>query len=297
MALDRSDMIGMTATIGIHGALIAVIALGVFAMEEKIEKPQTLTVSLDGEGSPLPLTGEVGEAELAPELTEEAEEALEAAADETAEDSDAAASEAEAAKAQADAKAAEEAAKRADASAADKRKAKEAAERAARKKRDADAAKARKKEAERKKRERDKRERERKKKEAERKERERKEREKRERDRRLGNAVGGGDNAPNAGATRRARASIGGQIRIRGCPSGLDVKKLVTRVTINLNRNGSIASLTNISQSGATASNRPQLEPTKRCILNSIRAAAPFRGLDPADYQSWKSIRIGFKAN
>ena len=104
----------------------------------------------------------------------------------------------------------------------------------------------------------------------------------------------GGDNSPNKAATARAKATIGTQIRIRGCPSGLDVEKIVTRVTINLNRNGSIASLTNISQTGRTASNAPQLKPTESCIVNSIRAAAPFKGLEEADYASWKSIRITF---
>jgi colicin import membrane protein len=122
------------------------------------------------------------------------------------------------------------------------------------------------------------------------------------RDRELADAIskiGGSSQTkqPNAAATKTAKAKIGNQIAIRGCPDGIDADRIVTTVSINLNSNGTIASLSNVVQGGRTDSNAPQMEPTKRCVLDSIRAAAPFRGLDATEYESWKSIRIGFKAS
>ncbi len=111
----------------------------------------------------------------------------------------------------------------------------------------------------------------------------------------------GKDNKPNVAnvaATKKAKAKIGGQISIGSCiPSGIDVEKIVTTVTIRLNQNGSLAGLDSVSQSGRTDSNAPQMGPIRNCVLQSIRNAAPFRGLEVDDYESWKSIRIGFRAN
>lgn len=296
MAMERAEIIGLGVAVAGHVVLIAILAFGLLASEEMIEKPQSIAVTLDGPGSPLPITGDIGDS--LPEPSEE-ESAPAEEPDTSADDSAMAAKEAAAAEAEAEARRAEAAAKAANASAAEKARAKKLAAEAARKKREAAAAEAKRKKA-REAAAKKKREAERKRKAEAEAERKRKAaeaaRRKKDFENRMGKALGGGDNAPSAGAARKARATIGGQIPIRGCPSGIDVNKIVTRVTINLNRNGSIKSLTNISQSGRTASNAPQMAPTQRCILNSIRAAAPFSGLNAADYQSWKSIRIGFKA-
>ena len=108
---------------------------------------------------------------------------------------------------------------------------------------------------------------------------------------------GGNDGKANAADIKVAKSKIGGQINVGSCiPSGVDVAQIVTTVTINLNQNGSLESLTNVSQSGKTASNTPQLKPVEQCVLSSIRKAAPFRGLDPDTYESWKTIRISFGA-
>jgi TolA protein len=124
--------------------------------------------------------------------------------------------------------------------------------------------------------------------------------EKAARDKALADAVNGvgKDNKPNVAnvaATKKAKAKIGGQISIGCILDAVDVEKIITTVTIQLNQNGTIQALSNVTQAGRTDSNASQLGPVKNCVLQSIRKAAPFRGLEVDDYESWKSIRIGFK--
>ncbi|MEE9434421.1 MAG: hypothetical protein V3V15_09305 [Sphingorhabdus sp.] len=284
MTMDRAELIGLGAAIGGHALLLALLVFGLLGSEEKIEERQAIAVTLEGEGTPLPVTSQIGEAEPAPEAAVLEEAAAEV--DEAAETADSKADEAQAA--EADAKRAADTAKAADATAAQKRAAKAAAAKAQRKRKEAAAAEAkRKKAAQEAKRKRQKAARD---KTA----RDKAAREKYDRD--MKKALGG-SNAPSATAKRKAKATIGGQIRIRGCPPGLEVEKIITRVSINLNKNGSISSLSRVTQSGKTSSNAPQMAPIKRCVLNSIRASAPFRGLKVEDYESWKSIRIAFKVS
>lgn len=113
------------------------------------------------------------------------------------------------------------------------------------------------------------------------------------------NAANSGPPAKNAGQVRgEVNASIGREVLpfLRGCtPSGVDVKQIVTRVTLSLNRDGSLAGLSNISQSGVNSNNRLQAKPMENCVLGAIRRAAPFQSLDPEYFNVWKSHKTAFK--
>lgn len=100
--------------------------------------------------------------------------------------------------------------------------------------------------------------------------------------------------------TREVNAVLGPKILrfIRQCaPSGVDVSRIVTSVTLNLAPNGSITSLTGVSQRGINDNNRPQAQPMERCVTGAIRKAAPFTELDPKDYDGWKVHRMSFQPN
>lgn len=100
-----------------------------------------------------------------------------------------------------------------------------------------------------------------------------------------------------AEVTRQTRSTIASQIRIGSCmPSGLDVNKVVTRVTVRLAKDGTLSAITDISQTGMTDSNERQLAPIKDCITKSIRRASPFKGLDPAYHDVWQLITVPFQS-
>ena len=85
---------------------------------------------------------------------------------------------------------------------------------------------------------------------------------------------------------------------IRQCaPSGPDVNRIITSVTINLSASGAVSSLTGISQRGITDTNRPQALPMERCVTGAIRKAAPFTELNAKDYDGWKVHRMSFQPN
>lgn len=113
------------------------------------------------------------------------------------------------------------------------------------------------------------------------------------------NAANSGPPAKSAGQVKgEVNASIGREVLpfLRGCtPSGVDVKQIVTRVTLSLNRDGSLAGLSSVSQRGVNENNRLQAKPMENCVLGAIRRAAPFTSLDPAYYNVWKSHKTAFK--
>jgi periplasmic protein TonB len=132
----------------------------------------------------------------------------------------------------------------------------------------------------------------------------------------LGGLGGGTGNKPKTGpgegTGKGASLKTAGQIRsevnailgpkilryIRQCaPSGVDVNKIVTTVTLNLAANGSVSSLSGISQRGITENNKPQAAPMERCVTSAIRKAAPFTELNPKDYDGWKMHRMSFQPN
>lgn len=138
----------------------------------------------------------------------------------------------------------------------------------------------------------------------------------REMERKLGALGGGSGSAPKKGAGEGSgqgpSTKTAGQIRsevnailgpkilryIRQCaPSGVDVNRIVTTVTLNLSSTGAVTSLTGVSQRGITDNNRPQAAPLERCVTGAIRKAAPFTELNPKDYEGWKTHRMSFQPN
>ena len=116
-----------------------------------------------------------------------------------------------------------------------------------------------------------------------------------------GEGSGQGASTKTAGQiSREVNAILGPKILryIRQCaPSGVDVNKIVTTVTLNLSASGSVTSLSGVSQRGITENNRPQAEPMQRCVTGAIRKAAPFTELNPDDYEGWKTHRMSFQPN
>jgi hypothetical protein len=49
-------------------------------------------------------------------------------------------------------------------------------------------------------------------------------------------------------------------------------------------------------QTGTNESNQPQAGPLKDCILQAVRAASPYNGLDPEYYDVWKTHALRLRA-
>ncbi|WP_373476431.1 hypothetical protein [Sphingorhabdus sp.] len=115
-----------------------------------------------------------------------------------------------------------------------------------------------------------------------------------------GKAVGTPAAKSAAEVRRSVTASLGSQIMryVRSCsPNGLDVDKIATTVTLSLNSDGSLISLSGISQRGVNENNRPQAKPTELCVVSAIKQASPFKGLDPEYHDTWKSHKMTFQPN
>jgi hypothetical protein len=98
---------------------------------------------------------------------------------------------------------------------------------------------------------------------------------------------------------RSVSAMLGPQIqrRVEACsPTGVELNKIVTTITLSLDVSGNLLNVGYGGQTGINDSNRPQAEPLKRCILQAVRAAAPFRNLDPEYHDVWKSHPMRIKA-
>ena len=98
---------------------------------------------------------------------------------------------------------------------------------------------------------------------------------------------------------RSVGISIAGQIRsrVRACaPSGIDINKIETFVTLSLEPSGKLTSVRFDKQVGVTDSNQPQAGPLKDCILQAVRAASPYDGLDPEYHDVWKTHALRLRA-
>ncbi len=105
---------------------------------------------------------------------------------------------------------------------------------------------------------------------------------------------------PAAEVRRSVTAALASQIRpylVSCAPSGVDIDVMRTFITLNLNSNGALSSVSFNKQTGVNESNRPQAEPLKQCALKAARQASPYRGLDPAYHDVWKSHAMQLKAN
>lgn len=125
-------------------------------------------------------------------------------------------------------------------------------------------------------------------------------------------AVNNVGKAPGAGKTvgtpavksaaevrRSVSVSLASQIRsrVRACaPSGVEINQIETFVTLSLEPSGRLTGVQFNKQVGVNDSNRPQADPLKQCILQSVRAASPFSGLDPEYHDIWKSHALRLRA-
>ncbi len=107
-----------------------------------------------------------------------------------------------------------------------------------------------------------------------------------------GKAVGTPAAKSGAEVRRTVNAALGPQIKpyLRGCaPSGIDVNKIETYVTLSLDRSGRLTSVSFNKQAGVNDSNRPQASTVKDCIMQAVRSASPYSGLDPEYFDIWKT--------
>ena len=114
-----------------------------------------------------------------------------------------------------------------------------------------------------------------------------------------GKAVGTPAAKTAAEVRRSVGISIAGQIRsrVRACaPSGVDINKIETFVTLSLEPSGKLTSVRFDKQTGLNDSNQPQAGPLKDCILQAVRAASPYDGLDPEYHDVWKSHALRLRA-
>jgi outer membrane biosynthesis protein TonB len=113
-----------------------------------------------------------------------------------------------------------------------------------------------------------------------------------------GKAVGTPATKTATEVKRSVNALLGPQIqrKVEACsPPGIELYKIITTVTLNLDPSGRLVSVGYGGQTGITDSNRPQAEPLKQCILQAIRSASPFSNLDPEYYDVWKSHAMRIK--
>lgn len=90
---------------------------------------------------------------------------------------------------------------------------------------------------------------------------------------------------------------IGSKVRSpwNSCPvSGLDVSKLKAVVRFTLDQSGRILAIEEPVITGVTDTNRAQVRPFRDCAVRAIKLAAPFSGLPPEFYDSWKQRKLNF---
>ncbi len=114
-----------------------------------------------------------------------------------------------------------------------------------------------------------------------------------------GKAVGTPAAKSGAEVKRSVSASLASQIRsrVRACaPSGVEINQIETFVTLSLEPTGRLTNVQFNKQTGVNDTNRPQADPLKQCILQSVRAASPFSGLDPEYHDIWKNHALRLRA-
>lgn len=99
---------------------------------------------------------------------------------------------------------------------------------------------------------------------------------------------------PKAALTGPQKAALIGAIsrEIRPhwrAPEGLEAERLVTFVTFNLNRDGTISGTPTTRQEGITDANRAQASRHAEQAVRAVRLAAPF-DLPDAYYDAWKRV-------
>lgn len=121
----------------------------------------------------------------------------------------------------------------------------------------------------------------------------------------FGKGITGGTGKDKTPAATQASAQqvaswtslIGSKVRSpwNSCPvSGLDVGKLKAAVRFTLDKSGRILAIEEPMITGITDSNRAQVRPFRDCAVRAIKLAAPFSGLPPEFYDSWKQRKLNF---
>jgi periplasmic protein TonB len=114
-----------------------------------------------------------------------------------------------------------------------------------------------------------------------------------------GKAIGTPAAKSAAEVRRSVSISLASQIRsrVRACaPSGVEINKIETFVTLSLDSSGRLNSVRFDKQVGVNDSNQPQAAPLKDCILQAVRAASPYEGLDSEYYDVWKNHALRLRA-
>lgn len=114
-----------------------------------------------------------------------------------------------------------------------------------------------------------------------------------------GKAVGTPAAKSAAEVRRSVSVSLASQIRsrVRACaPSGVDINRIETFVTLSLDSSGRLNSVRFDKQTGVNDSNQPQAGPLKDCILQAVRAASPYEGLDAEYHDIWKNHALRLRA-
>lgn len=115
----------------------------------------------------------------------------------------------------------------------------------------------------------------------------------------VGAAAGSAATKSDAEVRRSVNAALAEQIRpfMQSCaPSGVDVDKISTFITVNMASNGGVISVAFDRQTGVNDSNKPQADPLKQCALKAAKQAGPYRGLDPDYHDLWKSHKMQLRA-
>jgi periplasmic protein TonB len=115
----------------------------------------------------------------------------------------------------------------------------------------------------------------------------------------VGKAVGTPAAKSATEVRRSVSVSLASQIRsrVRACaPSGVDINKIETFVTLSLESSGRLSSVRFDKQVGINDSNQPQAGPLRDCILQAVRAASPYEGLDSEYYEVWKNHALRLRA-
>ncbi|BAK64923.1 putative TolA [Sphingobium sp. SYK-6] len=103
-----------------------------------------------------------------------------------------------------------------------------------------------------------------------------------------------GSAAPmGAVAARALNAEINRQIKPHWRPpSGADADRLVTLLSVHLDRNGAVVGrIEVVGQQGITASNRAQADLHAERAIQAVMRASPFRNLPPEYYDQWKWLQ------
>lgn len=114
-----------------------------------------------------------------------------------------------------------------------------------------------------------------------------------------GKAVGAPAAKTAAEVRRSVNTTLGSQIKpyLRSCAQrGVDVEKIETFVTLSLDSVGRLTGVTYNRQAEVNDSNRPQAGVLKDCILQAVRAASPYEGLDPEYHDVWKTHKLRLRA-